>query len=128
RRLDRAGRGEIAGKHRGSLLKSGLALEQGVEFFLDLLLVEQLATHDPVDLRTQFSNTIFIGELHFRLSANQARKNIVTKSEVSAGRDRPHRHNDQRADYDPERDRSNTDLVSGVGKCVDVVSPVQVSR
>jgi hypothetical protein len=52
--------------------------------------------------------------LHFGLPTDQAREDIVAKRKIAAGRDRPHRHDDKRANDNPERDRSNTDLVSCV--------------
>src|SRR5262245_55306909 len=57
-----------------------LPLKQCIEFFLELLLIEELATHDAVDLGAQFGNAILIGELHFRLPSHQSGQDIVTKS------------------------------------------------
>ena len=107
--------------------KGRLPLKEAVEFFLELLLVEQLAAHDAVDLRAQFGDAIFVSKLHFGLSADQAGEDIVTKCEVGAGRDRPDGHDDQSADHDPESDRSDADLMSGMRERVAVVSTVQMS-
>ena len=108
------------------MLQRRLPLQQAVEFFLELLLVEQLAAHDAVDLRAQFGDAILIGKLHLGLPADQPREDIVAKCEIGAGRDGPDGHDDKRADHDPERDRPYADLMSGMRERVAVVTSVQM--
>ena len=110
RRLDRAGGEHVAGDRRGAALQRRLPLEQCVELLLELLLVEQLPAGDAVDLRAQFGDAVLIGELHFRLAADQPRQHVLAEGEIGAGRDRPDRHHHQRADHDPEGDRADAHL------------------
>ena len=71
-----------------------------------------------VDLRAQFGDAIFIGELHVGLPADQPGEDILAKGEIGAGGDRPHAHDDQSADDDPERHRPETDLAAGMNQSV----------
>jgi hypothetical protein len=68
------------------LFKRCLPLKQCVEFFLELLLIEELATHDAIDLGAQFGNAVLICELHLGLPPDQSGQDIVPKSKVGAGR------------------------------------------
>lgn len=70
RRFDGAGGRRIASECRGTLFERCLPLKQCIEFFLELLLIEELATHDAVDLGAQFGNAILIRELHFGLPSH----------------------------------------------------------
>ena len=124
--LDCAGREAVAGECRGALLQRRLPLEQRVELFLELFLVEQLATHDAIDLRAQFGDTVLIGKLHLGLPSDQAGEDIVAEREIAAGRDRPGRHHHKRANHDPECDRSDADLVSGVRERVAILAAVEM--
>ena len=72
--LDRAGRSiGVAAERGGALLQRRLPLQQLLELLLELLLVEQLPAGDAVDLRAQFGDAVLVGELHFRLAADQPR-------------------------------------------------------
>ena len=83
-----------------------LPAENLVELLLVLLLVQQLATGDAIDLGAQLGDAILVAELHVRLPRDQSREHVLAKGEVGGGRDAPDRHDHQRADHDPERDRS----------------------
>jgi hypothetical protein len=89
-----------------------------IELLLELFLVEQLAAGDAIDLRTQVGDTVFIGELHFRLTADQSREHVVAKGEIGAGGDRPYAHDDEAADHNPEGDRAEPDLTAGMAERV----------
>ena len=60
-----------------------------LELLLELLLVEQLPAGDAVDLRAQFGDAVFVGELHFGLTADQAREHVLVEREIGAGGERP---------------------------------------
>ena len=124
--LDCAGRQAVAGECRGALLQGRLPLQQCVELFLELFLVEQLAAHDAIDLRAQFGDAVLIGKLHLGLPSDQAGEDIVAKREIAAGRDRPGPHHHKRANHDPECDRSDANLVSGVRERVALLAAVEM--
>src|SRR5262249_48637349 len=98
--------------------QSGLAAKDLIELLLELILVEQLAASDTIDLRAQFGDPVFVSELHLCLTRNQTGQHVVTKGEICGGSDRPHCHEHQRADPDPKRDRSETQLAAGMGQGV----------
>ena len=104
-RADRAGGRRVAAERRGALLEHRLPLQQRVELLLELLLVEQLPAGDAVDLGAQFGDAVLVGELHLGLAADQPGQHVLVECEISAGGDRPDRHDHQRADHDPKRDR-----------------------
>ena len=121
---DRAG-DEIAGAERcAALFQRLLAAHQRLDLALDLLLVEQLPAGDAVDLAAQFGDAVLIGKLHLRLPADQAREDVVLEREIGAGAERPDAHHHQRADHDPERDRSDPDLPAVMDQGVVMVCPV----
>ena len=96
-------------------LQRRLAAHQVVKLLLELLLVEQLATGGAVDAGAQFGDAVFVGVLLFGLPRDQTSEKIVAESEIGRGRDRPAGHDDDRADKDPKRDRSESNLPSGMG-------------
>jgi hypothetical protein len=79
-----------------------------------LLLVQQLAPGDAVDLRAQLRDAILVAGLHVRLPGDQAGEHVLAEGEVGGGRDAPDRHDHQRADHDPEHDRSDAQAPSGM--------------
>ena len=81
---------------------------------LELFLVEQLSAGDAIDLCAQLGDTVFVGELHLGLAPDQPGEHVVMEREISAGGDRPKRHDHQGADHDPERDGADADLASAV--------------
>ena len=111
---DRAGGERVAGKRLGAALERRLPLQQRFELLLELLLIEQLPAGDAVDLRAQFGDAVLIGELHLGLAADQAGEHVVAEGEIGAGQDRPHRHDHQGSDHDPERHRPDAHLVAGM--------------
>ena len=56
-----------------------------IELLLELLLIEQLAAGDAVDLRAQFGDAVLIGELHLRLARDQPLQHVVVEGEIGAG-------------------------------------------
>ena len=84
----------------------------------ELFLVEQLPAGDAIDLRAQFGDAVLVGELHLGLAADQPGEHVLVEGEIGSGGDRPDRHDHQRADHDPERDRADADLASAVDQCV----------
>ena len=96
------------------MLQRRLTLHQRGDLAVELFLVEQLAAGDAVDLTAKFCNSIFISELHLGLAPDQAGEHVIAEREIGAGRDRPHAHDHQSADDDPERDRSDADLTAAV--------------
>ena len=72
--FDRAGRRRIghAGERRGARFQRRLPAQDLLELLLELLLVEQLAAGDAVDLRAQFRDAVLVGELLLLLAARSA--------------------------------------------------------
>ena len=91
-----------------------LAARDLFELALDLLLIEQLAARELVDLAAQIGDAILVGVLHLRLAREQAGQHVVAEREIGGGNGRPSGHHDQRADDGPERHRSDADLPSAV--------------
>ena len=117
----RAGRGRVGadGRERGrARFQRRLLAHDLIELLLELLLVEQLAAGDAVDLRAQFGDAVFIGELHFGLACNEPLEHVVVEREIGAGHDRPAGHDHEAADHDPEGDRAEPDLAAGMGQRV----------
>ena len=108
-------------------LQRRLPLQQRAEFLFELFLVEQLPAGDAIDLRAQFRDTVLIGELHFRLPSDQAGEHAVAEGEIGSGRDRPHAHDDQSSDHDPECDRADAHLAAAMHQRVVAVGPMQVA-
>ena len=121
---DRAGDDIARAEGGAALLQHLLAAHQRLDFALDLLLIEQLPAGDAVDLAAQFGDAILIGELHLRLTADQAAEDIVLEGEIGTGAERPDAHHHQRADDDPERDRPDPDLPAVMNQGVVVVGAV----
>ena len=92
----------------------GLAAHDLVELLVELFLVEQLAAGGAIDLGAQFGDAVFIGVLHLGLARDQPRQDVVAKREIGRGRRRPHAEHDDRADHDPEHDRTEPDLLAGM--------------
>src|SRR5208282_5620815 len=104
-----------AAQRRRPRLQRCLPAQQIIEFLLELLLIEQLTAGSAVDPGTQFGDAIFVGVLLLVLARHDAPQQIVAEGEIGRGRDRPAGHDDDAADGDPERDRSEPDLPSGMG-------------
>jgi hypothetical protein len=90
---------QIVGKRRYLFFQRRLPLQQRIDLLFDLPLVEPV--HDAIGPHTQVSNLVFRGD--FRLS-HWAGKKIIAKREITAGRDRPHCHDDQRGPDDDGKD------------------------
>jgi hypothetical protein len=86
------------------------------------------AAHDAVDLRAQFGDAIFVGNLHFGRPNDQPGQDIVAKCEVGAGCDGLDRHDDKDADHDPECNWPDPDLTSGGRERVPVVGAATSQR
>ncbi len=114
---DRACRQRIADadQRRRVRFQRRLAAHQVVKLLLELLLVEQLAAGGAVDAGAQFGDAVLVGVLLLGLPRDQASEEIVAESEIGRGRDRPAGHDDDGADKDPKRDRSEPDLPSRMG-------------
>ena len=74
----------------------------------------QLMTGRAVDLGAQLRDAILISELLFRLAGDQRAQHVIAKGKISRGRNRPHRHNDDGADRNPEHHRAEPDLFAGM--------------
>jgi hypothetical protein len=107
-----------------TLFQHGLSPKDPVELLLDLLVVEELARDHPVDLCAHFREAIFVGDLQIGLARDQLRDDLVVKSEVGRGDDRPAGHDHQRANDRPERDRTEADLTPRTGEHVTSGRPV----
>ena len=107
--------------------KADLPAQNLIELLLVLLLVEQLAAGDPVDLGAQLGDAILVAELHFRLPGDEPGQHVLAEGEIGGGGDGPHRHDHQRADHHPEGDRSEPELPPGVDEDV-ARSPATRSR
>ena len=120
RRPDRAGRRGVgnAGQRRRTRFEHRLAASHGIELLLVLLLIEQLPARHAVDLAAQFRDAILIGILHLGLAGDQAGEEVVAKSKIGRGHDRPRRHHHQGADEGPKRDRPDAELTPGMGERV----------
>ncbi len=113
---DRAGRGRVgdAAECGGARFQRGLAAHQVIELLLELFLVQQLAAGGAIDLRAQFGDAVFIGELLLGLARDQALEDIVAEREIGRGGDRPAGHDHDGADRDPECHRPEPDLPAGM--------------
>ena len=100
------------------LLERRLAAGQIVELLLKLFLVEQLPAGGAVDLGAQFGDAVFVGELLVGLMRDQGAQHVVAEGEIGRRRDRPAGHDHKRPDADPECDRPEAHLTSGMGECV----------
>ncbi len=97
-------------ERRGALLQHALLAHDLFELLLELLLIEQLARGDAVDLGAQFGDAVLVGELHLGLAGDQPLQHVVVEGEIGAGQHRPAGHDDQACDHEPEGDRSEADL------------------
>ncbi len=127
-RTDRAGDEAVIAQRIGALLECGLSLQQCVEFLLELLLVEQLAAGDAVDLRAQLGDAVFVGELHLRLAGDEAGEHVVVEGEIGSGHDRPDAHDHQRADHDPEQHGTDAHLAAAMHQHVVAGRAMDVAR
>ena len=114
---DRAGRGRIgnAAQRRRVRFQRGLAAGKLLELSLELLLVEQLPAGGAIDLRAQFGEAVFVGELLLGLTRDEPSEHVVAEREIGRGRGRPARHDNDRPDGNPERHRAEPDLSPRVG-------------
>jgi hypothetical protein len=69
---------------------------------------------ETIDLRAQLGDAVFVAELHLRLAADQPGQHVVAEGEIGRRSDAPGRHDDQRADHDPEGDRADAHLPAGM--------------
>ena len=58
-----------------------------IELLLELLLVEQLAARDAVDLRAQLGDAVLVAELHVGLAGDQPGEYVLAEGEIGGGRD-----------------------------------------
>ena len=76
--------GDDAVRHRldgvGAVFQRRLPAHDLVELLLVLLLVEELAARDAVDLRAQVGDAILVGELHLGLPGDQAGQHVSRKA------------------------------------------------
>ena len=79
-----------------------------------MLLIEQLAAGDPVDLGAQLGDAVFVAELHLRLPGYEPGQDVLPEGEIGGRGDGPHRHDHQRSDHHPESDRSDAERPPGV--------------
>src|SRR5215475_5038364 len=114
RRPDRTGRVAQTVEGARSRLQRRLPAQNLGELLLVLLLVEQLAARKAVDLGAQFGDAILVGESHLRLARDQPGEDVLAEGEIGGSAYAPHRHDHQRADHDPEGDRSDAQLASGM--------------
>src|SRR5262249_53624888 len=114
RRVDRTGHVAEAVERAGARLQRRLPAQNLIELLLVLLLVEQLAARKAVDPGAQLGDAILVGESHLRLARDQPGEHVLAEGEIGGGADGPHRHDHQRADRDPEGDRPDTQLASGM--------------
>ncbi len=116
--VDRAGRRCVGegGERRVALFERCLPPRHRLQLAFHLLLIEQLAAREAIDLAAQVRDAILVGELHLRLPGEQAGQYVVAERKVGGGHRGPAGHHDQRADDDPERDRADADLLSGMTK------------
>ena len=63
-----------------------LPAENLVELLLVLLLVQQLASGDAIDLGAQLGDAILVAGLHVRLPHDQSREHVLAEGEVGGGR------------------------------------------
>ncbi len=113
------GAGHIAAatvEHACPRFQCGLAADDLLELLLVLLLIEELAARNPVDLRTQFSDTILVAELHVGLPGDEPGEHVLAEGEIGCGADAPDRHYHQGADHHPEGDRSEPQLAPGMAQ------------
>ena len=66
-----------------------------------------------IDLGPQFRDAILVTVLHLGLPRDQVRQDVIAKRKIGGRRKRPGRHDDQRANDDPEGDGSKSHLSSG---------------
>jgi hypothetical protein len=85
-----------------------------LKLLLELFLIEQLPAGDAINLCPQFCNAVFVGVLLLFLTCDQPSENIVVEGEISAGRKRPARHDDEASNRNPKRERSEPKLAAGV--------------
>ena len=86
---DRSGRRRIRqpGQRCCARLQHRLAAHDLFELLIELLLVEELAAGQAVDLRAQLGNAILVGVLHVRLAGDQPGQEIVAEGKIGGGRD-----------------------------------------
>src|SRR5215831_2281659 len=116
RRPERAGHVAEAVKRAGTRLQRRLPPQNLIELLLVLLLVEQLAAGKAVDPGAQLGDAILVGESNLRLACDQPSEYVFAEGEIGRGADGPHRHDHQRADHDPECDRSDAHLAAGMNE------------
>jgi len=97
-----------------------LAPHHLIELLVELFLVQQLPARGAVDLGAQLGDAVFVSVLHLGLTGDQARQDVIAEREIGGRRRRPHPEQDDRADHDPEYDRPNSDLATGMGQGVAV--------
>jgi hypothetical protein len=85
---DRAVRGRIgnAAQRRRVRFQRGLAAGKLLELSLELLLVEQLPAGGAIDLRAQFGEAVFVGELLLGLTRDEPSECVVAEREIGRGR------------------------------------------
>ena len=117
---DRSGGRHVRERRQGrrALLQHALLAHDLFELLFELLLIQQLARGDAVDLRAQFRDAVLIGELHVRLAGDQPLQHVVMKGEIGAGQHRPAGHDHEAGDDEPEGDRSETDLAAAMNQGV----------
>jgi hypothetical protein len=120
RRLRRSRRCQIrqAVDGSGARLQGRLPPHQLPDPLLDLLLVEQLAAGEAVDLTAKLGDPVFVGVLHLGLPRDQAGEQIIAEGEIGCGAGGPQGHHQQAGDRKPEHDRADADLAAGVGESV----------
>ena len=105
-----------------------MSAHQLIHLLLDLLLVEHLPAGQPIHLAAQLGDAILIGVLHVGLTRDQTGEQVVTEGEIAGRAHRPYGHHYQCADGGPERDRAETDLMSGMGERIAVADRAWRSR
>jgi hypothetical protein len=85
---------------------------------LELLLVEQLAVREAIDLRPQFRDAVLVGILHMSLARDQAPQHVLAECEIGRGHERPAGHDHEPADDAPERDGSESNLARAEAEAV----------
>ena len=117
--LDRAGGrvGERA-ERGGARFQRGLAAQHLLELLLVLLLVEQLPAGEAIDPARAARRCGPRSRTASRPRGDQPRQHVVAEGEIGRRGDAPHRHDDQRADHDPEGDRAEPHLPAGMDEGV----------
>ena len=108
-------------------LQCSLPAQDRIELLLELLLIEELPAGNAIDLRAQFRDAILIGDLHMRLTRDQAGEHIVAEGKIASRQQRPRGHDDKRADHDPERQRTDPHLAAGMHERI-VGGPSRAAR